>query len=146
MPRKKRTSVETDKTDPNTQAVAVAGPESPTDLPPIKRPAWIDGPPTPVAGEELDPPVPQKNWGDPYKPIFVSNDKGFEMGENRRFKQRVFMFKEKPDEQILARLREHGFTYRPGEKAWTIAANAETRVLSDRLAREFAVQTKATGR
>src|SRR5580692_12648413 len=65
MPRKKRTSVETDKMDPNTQTVAVAEEEPPANLPPIKRPVWIDGPPTPVVGEELDPPVPQKNWGDP---------------------------------------------------------------------------------
>src|ERR1700733_14835844 len=69
------------------------------------RPAYIDGPPvTPegqiiqadngaqVSAEENDGPEGQgKNWGPPYKAIFRSAAKGFEMGENRRFKQRVFI-------------------------------------------------------
>ena len=58
------------------------------------------------------------------------------MGENRRFKQRVFTFKEKPAEEVLAALKEHGFTYRADEKAWTIPANADTRKLTDELARD----------
>src|SRR5580692_11201095 len=68
-----------------------------------------------------------RDWGNLYKPIFSSKDKGFEMGENRRFKQRVFIFNEKPDEAILAALKDNGFTYRAGEKAWTIQADASTR-------------------
>jgi hypothetical protein len=87
-----------------------------------------------------------RDWGNPYKPIFSSKDKGFEMGENRRFKQRVFIFTEKQDEQILAALKDNGFTYRAGEKAWTIQADAETRKLSDELAREFAGQAASMSR
>jgi hypothetical protein len=87
-----------------------------------------------------------RDWGNPYKTIFVSKEKGFEMGENRRFKQRVFIFEEKPSEQILAALKENGFTYRAGEKAWTIQADADTRKLSDELAREFAGQTVGVSR
>ena len=34
-------------------------------------------------------------------------------------------------------LKEHGFTYRANEKAWTIPANADTRKLTDELAKEF---------
>jgi len=85
-----------------------------------------------------------KNWGDPYKAIVKTP--AFEMGENRRFKQRVFMFKDKPGEEVLAALKENGFTYRANEKAWTIQANAETRRLSDELAREFAGQAVGASR
>lgn len=86
-----------------------------------------------------------QNWGPPYKAIFTSTATGIEMGENRRFKQRVFMFKDKPDEQIIAVLKENGFTYRPAEKAWTIPATAESRLLTDRLAKEFAGQAAGPG-
>jgi len=82
--------------------------------------------------------TPAKNWGPAYKSIFNCPTKGFEMGEDRRFKQRVFKFSEKPEEHVLAALKEHGFTYRANEKAWTVNATAENRVLTDRLAREFA--------
>ncbi|HEX4053837.1 MAG TPA: hypothetical protein VHX86_06200 [Tepidisphaeraceae bacterium] len=79
-----------------------------------------------------------KTWGPAYKAIFSCPAMGFEMGEDRRFKQRLFKFVEKPQEHVLAALKEHGFTYRASEKAWTINATAENRVLSDRLAQEFA--------
>jgi hypothetical protein len=79
-----------------------------------------------------------KNWGPAYKAIFSCTSKGFEMGEDRRFKQRLFKFIDKPQEHVLAALKEHGFTYRASEKAWTINATAENRVLTDRLAQEFA--------
>jgi hypothetical protein len=124
------------------------------------RPAYIDGPPvTPegkiiqadngaqVSAQENDGPEgPGKNWGPPYKAIFSSAAKGFEMGENRRFKQRVFKFAEKPDSETLAALKDNGFTYRPEEKAWTIPANAATRELSDQLAREFAGESQQISR
>jgi hypothetical protein len=115
------------------------------------RPAYIDGAPVTPEGEiiqadngaqasaeENDGPEGQgKNWGPPYKAIVSSAAKGFEMGENRRFKQRVFIFKDKPAPEVLAALKDNGFTYRPAEKAWTIPANAATRELSDQLARQF---------
>jgi hypothetical protein len=82
--------------------------------------------------------APARNWGPPYKSIFSCPEKGFEMGEDRRFKQRVFKFLDKPDEQTLSVLKAHGFAYRASEKAWTVNATAENRVLTDRLAREFA--------
>jgi hypothetical protein len=83
-------------------------------------------------------PAHGKNWGDPYKSIFSSPEMGFELGENRRFKQRVFRFAEKPSAEILATLKEIGFTYRAGEKAWTINATPESRKLTDDLARTWA--------
>ncbi|HEY1686447.1 MAG TPA: hypothetical protein VGG19_16905 [Tepidisphaeraceae bacterium] len=77
-----------------------------------------------------------QQWSNPYKAIVTTAT--FEMGENRRFKQRVFLFKEKPADEVLAALKENGFTYRANEKSWTIQADAETRRLSDELARQFA--------
>jgi hypothetical protein len=100
------------------------------------RPTWIDGPPVAPNGEVITEAEQPKNWGDPYKAI-VTGD-GFELGENRRFKQRVFTFREKPSDAVLAALKDNGFTYRPNEKAWTIPANPDTRKLSDGLARQFA--------
>jgi hypothetical protein len=85
-----------------------------------------------------------KNWGDPYKAIVKTP--GFEMGENRRFHQRVFLFREKPASEVLAKLKEAGFTYRANEKAWTIQANPDTRKLSDELAQEFAGHAVAMSR
>lgn len=92
------------------------------------------------------PPTEAKNWGPPYKAIFVCPAKGFEMGEDRRFRQRVFKFTEKPSENILAALKENGFIYRPGEKTWTISASSETRLLADRLAKEFEGAQQAASR
>lgn len=77
-----------------------------------------------------------KHWGDLYKAIYSGSD--FELGENRRFKQRVFSFREKPSAERLAALKDAGFTYRAAEKAWTIPAEADSRKLSDDLARQFA--------
>jgi hypothetical protein len=68
------------------------------------------------------------------------------LGENRRFNQRVFIFDEKPGEEVLAALKEAGFTYRAAEKAWTIMANAATRAMSDQMARDFAGQTRTASR
>jgi hypothetical protein len=79
-----------------------------------------------------------KNWGPPYKAICTDAANGFEMGEDRRFKQRVFKFKDKPEAETLQALKEAGFTYRAEEKAWTIPATPATRELSDNLARQFA--------
>ena len=81
---------------------------------------------------------PPKHWGPPYKAIFTCPEKGFELGENRRFKQRVFLFAEKPDTEIMAALKENGFTYRGEEKSWTVPATALTRKLTDDLARTWA--------
>jgi hypothetical protein len=85
-----------------------------------------------------------KNWGDPYKALVTTAT--FEMGENRRFKQRVFTFKEKPADDVLSALKDNGFTYRANEKAWTIQANPDTRRLSDELAQEFAGQSQGIAR
>ena len=145
MPRKK-------------QAAADAAPETaakePAPQSTASRPAYIDGPPTtsdgqviPASQEEQGPDNGQeKNWGPPYKAIFTSSAKGFEMGENRRFKQRVFKFQDKPDAETLAALKDNGFIYRAEEKAWTIHADAESRLLSDRLASQFAGQTLSMSR
>ncbi|MGA2233169.1 MAG: hypothetical protein ABSH22_19880 [Tepidisphaeraceae bacterium] len=118
MTRKKKDITDTTDDEAET-ATAVALPEAPTEEEGLIRPE-------------------ARQWANPYKAIFVSKEKGFEMGENRRFGQRVFMFKEKPGDEILDALKESGFTYRAAEKAWTIQANAQTRKLSDELARQFA--------
>jgi hypothetical protein len=45
---------------------------------------------------------------------------------------------EKPGEDIVSTLKEKGFTYRASEKAWTIPADADTRKMTDEMAREWA--------
>lgn len=139
MPRKKHAATDAPSEQANA-AGAVATAEAPPAEPFMPQeatpPAYIDGPPVDEAGGIIGPNNPAaKNWGPPYKSIISTPM--FEMGENRRFKQRQFTFKEKPPEEVLAALKEQGFTYRANEKAWTIPANAETRKLTDDLAREF---------
>jgi hypothetical protein len=100
----------------------------------------------PAAGTDEPAEGQGKNWGPPYKAIFTCSAKGFEMGENRRFKQRVFKFKDKPDPEIIAELKENGFVYRPEEKAWTIRADNATRLLSEELAAKFAGESQDIAR
>ena len=140
MPRKKHAATDTPTESANdVSAVATAeAPAAEQTFTPQEAtpPAYIDGPPVDEKGAVIGPNNPEaKNWGPPYKSIVSTPI--FEMGENRRFKQRLFTFKEKPAEEVLAVLKEHGFTYRANEKAWTIPANAETRKLTDELAKEF---------
>jgi hypothetical protein len=131
MPRKKSKPAETVAQETG-GATAVAEPEAKT----ASRPAYIDGPPVHTDGSIVrDGEDRPKNWGDPYKSIVTTQ--AFEMGENRRFKQRVFKFKEKPADDVIAALKDNGFTYRAAEKAWTITANPDTRKLSDELAAQF---------
>jgi hypothetical protein len=125
MTRKKESEIET--TPAKAGATTIADPESKG-----------------TAGENPDGSA-NREWGNPYKAIFVSKAKGFEMGENRRFKQRAFIFAEKPDQGIIDTLKEHGFQWRMGDKAWTIEATPANRVLSDQLAREFAGQAQDQG-
>jgi hypothetical protein len=143
MPRKKHKNA--DAAPQTTEAATAAVAEPGTG----QRPAYIDGAPPTVTGEIISAASGSregngsdeshgKNWGPPYKAIFTCGAKGFEMGENRRFKQRVFKFKDKPDPEILAELKDNGFTYRAEEKAWTIHADNATRLLSDQLAAKFA--------
>jgi hypothetical protein len=84
---------------------------------------------------------PPKNWGPPYKAIYTNAAKGFELGENRRFKQRVFTFRDKPDADTIEALKIAGFRYRAEEKAWTVQSTPITREISDQLARQFAGET-----
>ena len=131
MPRKKNKPlteavVDSAPIEPQEQSTAIA--ERPTDAA-----AEVEAPNNTPTTDGTG-----KNYGPPYKAIFTSHDKGFELGENRRFKQRVFTFNDKPDEPTIAALKQNGFTYRPAEKAWTTEATAESRVLTDRLARQFA--------
>lgn len=138
MPRKKKVAEEASQAETATAATAVAEPETTDAPPPMSRPDYIDGPPVDEKGQFVGPRNPDaKNWGDPYKVIFSSKAQGFEMGEDRRFKQRVFKFTEKPAGEVLAALKEAGFTYRANEKAWTIQATPDTRRISEDLARQF---------
>lgn len=92
----------------------------------------------PLPGLEVAPVDKSRGKSPYYRTIFMSLRRGFELGEDWRFKQRVFRFKEKPDELVINALKENGFTYRPGEKAWTIQADYASRTISDKLARQFA--------
>jgi hypothetical protein len=141
MPRKKQITDNSAENETTGAATAVADAEAQADAARamLPRPDYIDGPPLTADGKAITQTDPEaKNWGPAYKAIFTCTAKGFEMGEDRRFKQRLFKFVEKPEEHVLAALKEHGFTYRASEKAWTVNATAENRVLTDRLAQEFA--------
>jgi hypothetical protein len=98
-------------------------------------------PPPPAATESAEVIDPEmlddqpRAWAPPYKALFTSTAKGFEMSEDYRFRQRVFKFAEKPDEATLAALKAAGFRYRAAEKSWTIQADATTRRVADELAR-----------
>jgi hypothetical protein len=150
MPRKKHNAPESAETQSGNIAVAEAEPQPETPIRTLATragtPGWVDGPPTaadgrsPLTDNEGDRQEPEqpKNWGDPYKSIFSCPEQGFELGEHRRFKQRVFRFMEKPGEDIVSALKEKGFTYRATEKAWTIPADADTRKMTDEMAREWA--------
>lgn len=145
MPRKKRAAAEaaTDQTgtdmnaDMTTDAVANTGTDASAI---VAEPLNAESPATAAGDAPADGPAnPEgKNWSDPYKAVFTSREKRFELGENRRFKQRLFTFADKPGDDVLAALKDAGFTYRAAEKAWTIQASPETRQLSDDLARQFA--------
>jgi hypothetical protein len=144
MPRKKNAAQEAAHIETSAAAAGVAEPG--TKAPPATaRPDFIDGPPVDEHGQVITQANAEaKNWGEPYKAVVKTA--GFEMGENRRFKQRVFKFSEKPADEVLAALKESGFTYRANEKAWTIQANPDTRRLSDELAEQFAGQAQGMGR
>ncbi len=79
---------------------------------------------------------PQR-WSNPYWAVFTCREKGFELGENRRFKQMVFTFADNPGPDVTAKLKEAGFVYRGAEKAWTTPATAASRELAVDLAREL---------
>jgi hypothetical protein len=146
MPRKKSAAADAaqDQTTIATSAVAEPPSEKLSGAP-MERPAYIDGLPVNDDGSPILPNNPEaKNWGPPYKAIITTST--FEMGENRRFRQRQFTFKEKPTAEVLATLKEHGFVYRPAEKAWTITANPDTRKLTDELAQEFGGPSEGIGR
>jgi hypothetical protein len=157
MPRRKQPAASAPPVTESVAAEATAVAETPAIKTPARRPGWIDGTPVTQDGQPIrssfeapEQPLydghqdrqPQgehgKNWGPPYKSIFTCREMGFELGENRRFKQRVFMFSDRPADEVLGELKANGFTYRAAEKAWTITANAETRKLTDELARKWA--------
>lgn len=143
MARKKKAGTADESHSTNAKAGTAA--TSVTAATVTETPGYIDGPPANddgrvVASDESG----RKDWGNPYRAVVSTAS--FEMGEDRRFKQRVFKFKDKPADEVIAALKENGFTYRAHEKAWTIPANAESRVLTDRLAQEFAGHDQAASR
>ena len=147
MPRKKHNAVENAQTETSAVTAGDAKAHVPNDGVSKLEPTQ------PIQAQpQTDPAQPQadtqeqKQWTNSYTSIFTSVVRGFEMGEDRRYKQRVFKFSEKPEQAIIDKLKENGFTYRPNEKAWTIPANPATRQLTERLAREFAAGTQVQTR
>jgi hypothetical protein len=144
MPRKK-----TDNTEkPTIATTAVAEPATtPTPAAETIDPEMVDGKPA-IHDAQLDAsgePTP-KNWGPPYKAIYTNAAKGFELGEDRRWKQRVFKFTDKPGPHVIDALKAAGFKYRGEEKSWTVQATPVTRELSDQLAQQFAGPEADVGR
>jgi len=160
MPRKKQPTTTTAQA-PDDAANAASSATATAELPPEAPAVQPAAPPAPLAPRAMTTTaLPQnsspaaenggtsegRTWAVPYQQIFASQEKGFEMGENRRFKQRVFLFKDKPEEHIRAALKEHGFVYRPAERAWTIEASPANRVLSEHLAKVFSGQSQGMSR
>lgn len=80
---------------------------------------------------------PPRQWANPYRATFTSAAGGFEVGEDRRFKQVVFRFADRPEPDVLARLKEAGYTYRAAERSWTVPASAAAREFAHGLAGEL---------
>jgi hypothetical protein len=148
MPRHKKTSVEADvqahaerapAPGAGAAAVTAAGGSAPPAATSTRTLA-------PEPESATDPRALEPFSGPAYKAVFTSTSKGFELGENRRFKQRVFTFREKPDDATIAALKENGYVYRAAEKAWTTPATAESRLVSDRMAQAFAGHDVTAGR
>jgi hypothetical protein len=139
-----RTKKKTDESNQNT-AMAVGDTATTEGIAPTtnEEPAKMD--PSASAGAATN-----KAGGDAgidpygYRAIVTCSRKGFEMGENRRFNQRVFTFAEKPAPEILGKLKSLGYVYRGAEKAWTVQASAVTRLEADRLAAELSGQSLET--
>lgn len=119
MPRKKKTESQ--------QPQAIQTPPST----PANAPANADADQTAESTDQ------GQQHANPYRATFTCSAKGFELGENRRFKQLVFTFKENPGPEVTRKLKDAGFVYRGAEKAWTISASAAARELAVDLAREL---------
>lgn len=124
MPRKKTTKPEEELTTNATPAPEAQTGEAPTDN-------------QSAAPAENEPDVAEQRGMRQYRALFTCPAKGFEMGENFRFQQMMFFFADNPGPEVTRKLKDAGFTYRGGEKAWTIPASAFNRELSVRLAREL---------
>jgi hypothetical protein len=79
----------------------------------------------------------EKKWAEPYRPVVVNAEAGFEFGENKLANRLVFSFAEKPSEEVRARLRHFGYFFDEKQKAWTANATAQTREIARRLVEEF---------
>jgi arginyl-tRNA--protein-N-Asp/Glu arginylyltransferase len=73
----------------------------------------------------------------PYRRLFHSNSKGFEYGEDRRLGQLLFYFDEKPETDVIDKLKQHGYRWHPADKSWRVQASATSRVQASRIANEI---------
>jgi hypothetical protein len=149
MPRKKDTTTASNSTQDNTNADAAtrAGDAKTNSTVAVSETIdreMIDG--RPAVHDAPSTTETPKNWGPPYKAIYTNAVKGFELGEDRRWKQRVFKFSDKPGPDVIDALKAAGFKYRAEEKSWTVQATPVTRELSDQLAQQFAGEEIGTGR
>ena len=80
---------------------------------------------------------PERQWAPPYRAAFTSALGGLEVGEDRRFKQVVVSFADRPSSEVTDRLKEAGFKFRPAERSWTAPASAVAREFAHSLAQEL---------
>jgi arginyl-tRNA--protein-N-Asp/Glu arginylyltransferase len=73
----------------------------------------------------------------PYRRLFHSNSKGFEYGEDRRLGQLLFYFDDKPEADVLDKLKEHGYRWHSSDKSWRVPATAAARIDASRIANEI---------
>ena len=117
MPRPKRKDSKATELQVSTQSAGTAILDAPepnqgkgsnqSAEPPIERPAYIDGPSADLPESNQSKPAQDRSWASDYKTRFTCV--AFEMGENFKFKQRVFRFNEKPEAKVLDALKDNGF-------------------------------------
>ena len=94
----------------------------------------------PATGEEVGTPADgdqPRQWANPYRAVFTSTVGGLEVGEDRRFKQVVVGFADRPGQDVTDRLKAAGFRYRAAERSWTAPASAAAREFALTLGQEL---------
>ena len=140
-PKPKKTAQTTTPLPASASDAAQASVQQPMGADSVRQPSAIT-----VAADGSARTEAEKTWGNPYRATFTCPAKGFELGENYRFRQVVFYFKESPDMETKTKLKDAGFVYRAGEKGWTLPATAANREVATNLARVFKGEQVSNGR
>lgn len=150
MPKKRKPQTDRDAVDISGK---LPGAESPAQPQPAVAGDDCSQPPAattaPVADANDSEPgagTERKQWSNPIWVMFACPAKGFNLVENRRFKQFAFYFDADPGAEVKGMLKETGFIYRPGDQSWTLPVTAANHELAVYLARELKGEELDKGR